>query len=143
MNKVSRTDNLKLEYLDKISSDLCGPISPVTYDNKRYIVTFLDRKTRFLEIKLLKIKEETIEAFKRFRERVKTQENKRVKIFSTDNGTEFVNKSFQSLFEKDGTIYQINVAYIKEPTGFIERINRTLLVKIRALITTVNLPYFI
>ena len=36
-------------YLEKVVTDLCGPISPPTINGERYIVFFLDSATRYLE----------------------------------------------------------------------------------------------
>ena len=46
-----------IEYLEKVSSDVCGLISPITWNKKRYFITFLDKKTRYLEVELLSIKD--------------------------------------------------------------------------------------
>ena len=57
----------KLEYLDKIASDLCGPISPLTYNNYKYFITFLDKATRYLEVQLLRTKDEAYNSFSEFK----------------------------------------------------------------------------
>jgi len=54
-------------YLEKVVTDLCGPISPETINGKRYIIFFLDSATRYLEFKLLKSKSEAYKAFIEFK----------------------------------------------------------------------------
>jgi len=51
-NKINHKTNNKnkLSYLDKVASDLCGPINPPTYNKYKYIITFLDKATRYLEV---------------------------------------------------------------------------------------------
>ena len=56
-------------HLEKVVTDLCGPISPLTINGERYIVFFLDSATRYLEFKLLKSKSEAYEAFIEFKNR--------------------------------------------------------------------------
>ena len=41
-------------HLEKVVTDLCGPISPPTINGERYIVFYLDSATKYLEFKLLK-----------------------------------------------------------------------------------------
>jgi len=60
----------------------------------KYIITFLDKKSKFLEIKLLKIKSEVLEAFKTFKTRNNNQNNYIIKILKTNNGTKYRNKEF-------------------------------------------------
>jgi hypothetical protein len=146
INKNSSNTTI-YEYLDKISSDLCGPINPPTYNNYKYFITFLDRKTRYLEVELLKTKDEAYEAFLRFKAKAENQAysnssnttNKRIKILSTDNGTEYINKRFKIALDKAGIIHQTSSTYTPEQNGFIERINRTLLNKVRSLLLNSNL----
>jgi hypothetical protein len=70
-NKVYKksTSQEVYNYLDKISSDVCGPFSKKTYNNYKYFITFLDKKTRFLEVALLKTKDEVFKAFYNFKAR--------------------------------------------------------------------------
>jgi hypothetical protein len=94
-NKVYKksTSQEVYNYLDKISSDVCGPFSKKTYNNYKYFITFLDKKTRFLEVALLKTKDKVFKAFYTFKARSENNsQNKRIRIFQTDNGPEYVNK---------------------------------------------------
>jgi hypothetical protein len=49
INRVSNSSNTIINYLEKVSSDICGSITPKTYSLEKYFITFLDKKTRFLE----------------------------------------------------------------------------------------------
>ena len=51
-NQRNKTSGNKIQYnyMEKISSDLCGPFRIKTYDNKAYFVTFLDKYSRYLEV---------------------------------------------------------------------------------------------
>jgi hypothetical protein len=134
-------NNIPLEYLSKIASDLCGPIRPYTYEGYKYIITYLDKGTRYLEIDLLKTKDEVYISFNNFVNKTENQNNKRIKIWATDNGKEFINKRILELTTKKGIIHQKSAPYTKEQNGFIERINQTLFIKIRSLLYTANLPF--
>jgi hypothetical protein len=42
--------------LEIIHSDVCGPIDPATYENKKYFLTYVDDYTHFCKICLLENK---------------------------------------------------------------------------------------
>ena len=135
VNRKSRNATKEYQYLEKVASDVCGPISLMTYDKYRYFVTFLDKATRFLELKLLRSKDKTYDAFIEFQNRAENNpDGYRIRVYVTDNGTEFVNRRFQSHFKDKGITHQLSPVYTKEPSGFIERPNRTLMNKVRALL---------
>ena len=140
-HKVPLSNAKKLDYLDKVASDICGPISPFTHDGYKYFITFLDKKTRYLVVKLLKHKSDALKAFVQFRAVAENNKgNKRIHVLATDQGREYVNEDFQITLENLGVIHQMSPAYTKESNGLIERPNRTLLNKVRATIYTANLP---
>jgi len=68
--------------------------------------------------------------------------NKRIRLYTTDGGGEFVNRRFRDLFAEKGITHQIAPPYTKEPSGLIERPNRTLLDKVRAILSLANLPNY-
>ena len=141
-NKINKTTttNKQLEYLDKIASDICGPILPIGYNNNRYFITFLDKATRYLSIKLLKAKSETYTAFREYKQLVENNNtNKRIKLLATDNGTEYINKKLSPYLINNGIIHQKSAIYTPEQNGLAERINRTLWNKARCMLRTASL----
>ena len=94
-------------------------------------MTFLDKATRFIEVKLLRTKDKAYEAFLEFKSRAENNPNNfKVRMFATDNSGEYVNKRFQELFKEAGITYQTVPAHTKEPNGLIERPNHTLITKV-------------
>ena len=91
-NHINKTSSeRKFAYLEKVSSDICGPINPVTYDNHKYFITFLDASSRFLEVRLLRSKDLAVDAFTQFANVYENNaQNKRIRILATDNGAEYV-----------------------------------------------------
>jgi hypothetical protein len=135
------SNNKDFDMLEKITSDLCGPINPNTYNKYKYFITFLDKKTRFLKLKLLRTKDEAYRAFVEFKEREENnKDNKRIRIYATDNGTEFINNKFKSYLINHGITHQLSLVYTLESNGLAERINRTILNKVRCLLFNSNLP---
>ncbi|POS82168.1 hypothetical protein EPUL_005540, partial [Erysiphe pulchra] len=123
---------------------ICGPISPITFDSYRFFITFLDTKTRYLSVKLLRTKDQAIDAFQIYANAYENNaNNKRIRVLATDNGSEYTNKRFKALLEKKGITHQLSPVYTKEPNGMVERVNRTLMDKVRCLLSNANLPNFL
>jgi len=75
--------------LQLIHTDLCGPIDPATYDNKRYFLTFLDDYTHFVHVYLLKHKSEVEVHVKQYVNEVEAKFNLKVHKLRSDNGGEY------------------------------------------------------
>ena len=52
--------------LEVVHSDVCGPMQTATFSNKRYFATFIDDKSRFCVVFLLRSKSEVLEKFVQF-----------------------------------------------------------------------------
>jgi transposase InsO family protein len=89
---------------------------------------------------LLRSKDEVFDSFIEFTSRIKTQYDGKIKIFRSDNGTEFVNNKILTFFKENGIIHQTTCVNTPEQNGVSERKNRYLLEKIRALLFQSNVP---
>jgi hypothetical protein len=138
-NINKKSVNIKpYKILERVHSDLSGPINPKTYNNFEYYITFLDKKSKYLEVTLLKSKDNAYEAFLAYKEKAENALNnkRKIKEFFTDNGREYINKRFEITLNKYGIIHRITPPNTKKPNGFIERINLTLFNKVRTLLYT-------
>ena len=52
--------------LNVVHSDVCGPMQTATFSNKRYFVTFIDDKSRYCAVFLLRSKSEVMDKFVQF-----------------------------------------------------------------------------
>ena len=104
----------------------------------------MDKKTKYLEVALLRSKDEAHSAFLTFKAKAENQTSlkHKIKILSSDNGTEYVNKRFKITLNKAGIIYQTTALYTKEQNGNAKRINHTLLNKVRCILLNSNLPQY-
>jgi hypothetical protein len=123
---------------DLVYIDLGGPIKPITNRGYRYYITFLDYKTKYLEIELLKNRAELIQPIKEFINRVEVQDDKRLKLIQADN--ELNTKDLLDLAKDKGFIFRFTPPFNPEAKGGVERINRTLFNKVRALLFESKLP---
>ena len=123
---------------DLIYIDLGGPIKPTTNRGYRYYITFLDYKTKYLEVELLKTRADLVQPIKEFITRLEVQDNKRLKLIQADN--ELNTKELIELSKEKGFIFRFTPPFNPEAKGGVERINRTLFDKIRALLFESQLP---
>ena len=70
---------------------------------------------------------------------IERQSNKAIKILKTDNGIEYINTLFKDYTTSKGIIHQFSAPYTPQQNGLAERINYTLLDKIRAILSESNL----
>ena len=130
-------------YLEKVVTDLCGPISPETINGEKYIIFFLDLATRYLEFKLLKSKSEAYKAFIEFGNKVENLLKRKIQYLKSDQGKEFINKRFKEAYYTYSIVQQYSAAYTHKQNGLIERINRTILEKVRCILFHANLPKYL
>ena len=144
-NKINYTINNKpLDYLDKVTSDILGLITPTDVTGYKYLITFLEKSTREIQGELLKTKDEAYNAFLRYKSIIENNNGQiRIKRFKSDQGGKFINKRFKSLFESSRINYETSLTYTKEPNSLIERLNYTIFSKVRSILYfTKLLKYF-
>ena len=72
--------------------------------------------------------------------RIENQYNKRIKVFRSDNGTEFIINKFPQLFKEKWIIHQTTCIDTLEQNGVTERENRHLLEVTRSNLFQHNVP---
>jgi transposase InsO family protein len=62
----------------------------------------------------MKNKSEVLAHFQKFTNFIENQYNYKIKIFRTDNGTEFVNQIFSIFLKQNGIIHQTTYVYMPQ-----------------------------
>lgn len=124
--------------LELIHSDLCGPVTPTTHDNKKYMLTFIDDYSHFAYIYLIESKTEVLKHFKYYVNTVEAQFGTKISRFRCDNGTEYKNKEFNDYCNEKGIRREFSMNYTPQQNGVSERFNRTLVEKARTLLADSN-----
>jgi hypothetical protein len=88
-------------------------------------------------------KDETLDQYKAYEAWLKTQYGVSIKVFHSDRGGEFMSNAFSEHLQKAGTIRRLMVHDTPEYNGVAERLNRTLIEKVRALLHDTGLPKFL
>ena len=88
--------------LELIHADICGPITPTSNSNKRYILIFIDDYSRKAWVYFLGEKSEALNSFKCFKTMVEKETRLFVKCFHTDRGGEFNSNEFNDFCKQSG-----------------------------------------
>ncbi|MFS8020746.1 putative RNA-directed DNA polymerase [Helianthus anomalus] len=134
------SDHKSKELGDLIHLDLWGPYKVSSYEGYRYFLTVVDDFSRSLWCYMLKSKIEVFENLKAFYELVLTQFKKKIKVFRSDNGTEFINNQMSVFCKQKGIIHQTSCVYTPQQNGVVERKHRHLLNTARTLMFQSGLP---
>lgn len=92
--------------LDVVHSDVCGPMQTAIFSDKRYLVTFIDDKSRFCVVFLLCSKSEVLDKFIQFVKFAETQTGRRVRVLRSDNGDEYVSNKFAAFCRSKGIVQE-------------------------------------
>ena len=120
--------------LERIHTDLCGPMSVLSKGKKLYFMTFTDDFTRRAFVYFIRLKSEAKQKIQEFVEVMENQTGVRVKKIRSDRGGEFLAGSVQEFFNEKGIIHEKTASYHPHQNGVAERINRTLCEKARSML---------
>ncbi|KAG8499034.1 hypothetical protein CXB51_005442 [Gossypium anomalum] len=126
--------------LEYIHFDLWGPSRVPSRGGANYMLTFIDDFSRKVWAFCLKQKSDVFFAFKSRKIMIEKQTGKQIKYLRTDNGLEFCSDEFNRLCKSEGIIRHLTVRHTPQQNGVAERMNRTIMEKVRCMLSNVNLP---
>ena len=112
--------------LQLVHNDLCGPLPVVSFSGCKYFLNFIDYFSRRTWVYFLKLKSEVFNMFLAFKAFVEKQCRHQILKLRSDNGGEYVNKTFINFCTEHDIELQHNVPYMPQQNGVAERKNRTL-----------------
>jgi hypothetical protein len=128
---------------DEIHSDLWGPAPVESINHKRYYVSFTDDHSRYTTVYFLHTKDETFNFYRIYEAWLSTQHGAKVKRLRTDRGGEYLSDEFSTHLKRAGTVRTLTVHDTPEHNGVAERLNRTIMEKVRAMLLDSDLPKFL
>ncbi|KAD7478385.1 hypothetical protein E3N88_01521 [Mikania micrantha] len=126
--------------LDYVHADLWGPARTLSLGGARFFLSIVDDYSRKVWVFVLKTKDETFGKFKDWKVLVEHQTRRKVKKLRTDNGLEFCNSEFNHYCKKYGIARHLTVVGTSQQNGLAERMNETLLNKVRYLLFGCGMP---
>jgi transposase InsO family protein len=128
--------------LDAVHCDLCGPFPVASLGGARYYLSVQDEYTGFAELVFLTNKraESIVAALQEVTGRWATLTSRVVKCLRSDHGTEFENGVMRRWCADAGILHLHSAPYTPEQNGRAERINRSVLERVRAFLVEGKLP---
>lgn len=120
--------------LQRVHSDVCGPMPVSTYNGMRYFVIFVDDYTHMTVTYLMKNKSDVFDRFREFHAMATSHFNTKMSRLRSDRGTEYTCGEMKKFCKENGIVMEVNPAHNPELNGTSERMNRTLLDKARSML---------
>ena len=111
------------DVLEIVHADLVFYKDYKSLEGYQYFLLITDGFSRYSTIFPLRNKNEVFENFRVWHSQATNATGKRLKIFRSDNGSEFVNCDFEEFFATWGVVHQRSVAYTPQQNGLAERHN--------------------
>ena len=125
--------------LQLVHSDVCGPMQTESIGGRKYFVTFIDDYSRCCAVYFMRNKSEVLEKFKEFEAVTTNQQSQRIGTLRSDNGSEYISKTFEEYLKEKGIHHELTVPNSPEQNGVAERMNRTLVEMARSMIAHARL----
>lgn len=122
-----------------IHSDVCGPITPSTINDKNYFVIFVDEFTHYCVTYLIKHKSDVFSVFQDFGAKSEARFNLKIVYLFIDNGLEYLSNEMKNYCVSKGITYHLTVPRTPQLNGVSERMIRTITEKARAMISGAKL----
>lgn len=128
------------DVLDLVHTDVCGKLSPRSKGGAEYFVTFVDDKSRYVWLYVLKSKSEVFSKFRDWKAMVERSTGRKLKVLRSDNGGEYTSVEFDQYLKSEGIRHQLTVPKCPQQNGVSERLNRTLVEMTRSMLAGSSLP---
>uniref|UniRef100_A0A1B6DFK3 Integrase catalytic domain-containing protein n=2 Tax=Clastoptera arizonana TaxID=38151 RepID=A0A1B6DFK3_9HEMI len=125
-----------------IHSDLAGPFKTETLNGERYYQTITDDHSHFVKVYLLKTKDEAESNIMNYVRELKAKGYYCSRIRS-DGGGEFSSNALKNFCKQKGIVNEYSLHYTPQQDGVSERLNFTLMSKVRTLFAETNLPKYL
>lgn len=125
-----------------IHTDLISYSPPAIRTSDNYLLTVVDNYTRYLQVYPLKSKTEVSSYLDKALNNLQTMFYPQYpfRYLQSDNGTEFINSEIETILKKFGMQSRLSEPYEHEHNGLIERVNRTVEERVRALLFNSGFP---
>ena len=127
--------------LNLVHSDVCGKMGEKSMGGAEYFLTFVDDKTRYVWVYLLKKKSDVFEKFKLWKTMAEKSSGCILITLRTDNGGEFISTQFGRYLCSEGIQHELTIPKTPQQNGVAKRLNKTLLEKVRSMLIDQKVPH--
>lgn len=126
--------------LGLVHSDVCGKMSTQSLGGGEYFLTFIDDKTRYTWVYVLKHKHQVFAKFLEWKAAAENSTGQKLCVLRTDGGGEYTSREFQDYLREQGIRHETTVPKTPEQNGVAERMNRTVVETARCMLAEAELP---
>ena len=126
--------------LELVHMDLCGPMPVTSLGGSRYMATFLDDYSKLSVVRFVEHKSDLPEVVIATFKLMENLTDKKLKMVRTDRGSEYLNSTNDAFFKSKGIQHQTTAPYTPQQNGQAERLNRTIMERVRAMLQASKLP---
>lgn len=126
--------------LELIHMDVCGPMQDPSMGGSYYCATFVDDASNYSEVRCIKNKSDVAGVVKEVLTMLETQSEEKLLRVRTDRGGEYIAGELDSYFKSKGVLHEKTAPYTPQQNGKAERLNRTLMDRVRAMLIDSELP---
>jgi hypothetical protein len=126
--------------LSLLHMDVCGPMQVPSLGGSRYTATFLDDTTDLSVVVTSATKAAVPGIIKNVVTLLENQSGRNVKVVRTDRGSEYLNSELKTYYQSKGVVHETTAPYTPQQNGKAERLNRTLMERVRAMLYQSKLP---
>ncbi|KAE8708956.1 hypothetical protein F3Y22_tig00110332pilonHSYRG00622 [Hibiscus syriacus] len=125
--------------VDYIHSDVWGHSNTSSLGGNHYFVTFVDDFSRRVWVYSMKSKDEVLRIFLKWKNMIENQTGRKIKCLRTDNRGEYKSTPFFDVCHEYGIVRHFTVRNTPQQNGVAERMHRTLLEKVRCMLSNTGL----
>ena len=127
----------------RVHIDTWGPVRVAGLRGERFMLVIVDEATQFIEVELMRSKEEAEGKIKEYKVRMEKQyEGFVLKILRSDNAREILlSKTMQAWMKGLGIMDEESPPYTPQLNGKAERAMRTIMEPVRSILAMAALPY--
>lgn len=118
--------------------DTAGPVAIPSMGGARYFLVCKDEYSSYLIIAFIKNKDEIKNEVKQMISKAELETKNHVLQISTDQGSEFINKSLEEFCKERGIIHKKSSVYTPQQNGLVEREIRTIVRLTRSTLIEAN-----
>lgn len=123
--------------MERLHSDVCGPVSVSTRDSKRYFMSFINDHSHYATVYLLRAKSEVKDALQHLLQSAPSR--RKCRFLHTDQGGEYKNDNVTKLLFDHGITHK-TTAHTPEHNGVAKRFNHTIVDMVRCMLLDSSLP---
>ncbi|KAH9794681.1 hypothetical protein KPL71_004983 [Citrus sinensis] len=127
------------EILEYVHSYVWGPTKTASIGESHYFVTFVDDFSIHVWVYTMRANDRVLEIFVKWKKLVETQTGRKIKVLRSDNWGEYTSDQFLQVCQNEGIKRHFTVRHTPQQNGVAERMNRTLLEKVRCMLSNAGL----